>query len=113
MRAKYKEKISDAETTPETPQSKVKKSKEKKSKEKKSNIFRPPSVDEVAAYCRERKNNVDPQRFVDFYAAKGWMVGKNKMKDWKAAVRTWERRDSEKNTQDFAKKYDYDGDDTL
>ena len=54
--------------------------------------FTPPSIDEVRAYCEERGNNVDPQRFIDFYAAKGWMVGRNKMKDWKAAVRTWEQR---------------------
>ena len=40
----------------------------------------------------ERRNGVDPQRFIDFYETKGWMVGKNKMKDWKAAVRTWEQR---------------------
>lgn len=51
----------------------------------------PPTVDEVAAYCRERGNGLDPETFVDFYASKGWMVGKNPMKDWKAAVRTWER----------------------
>lgn len=57
--------------------------------------FTPPTVEEVAAYCLERKNHVDPQRFVDFYAAKGWMVGKNRMKDWKAAVRTWEQRDGQ------------------
>jgi len=52
--------------------------------------FVPPTPDEVSRYCKERKNLVDAERFVDFYAAKGWMVGKNKMKDWKAAVRTWE-----------------------
>ncbi len=56
--------------------------------------FVPPSVEEVEVYCRERGNSVDPQRFVDYYSANGWMVGKNKMKDWKAAVRTWERGDS-------------------
>ena len=55
--------------------------------------FSPPSVEEVRAYCRKRDNNVDAERFVDFYASKGWMVGKNPMKDWKAAVRTWEKRD--------------------
>ena len=55
--------------------------------------FSPPTVDEVKAYCRERQNKVDPQRFVDFYAAKGWKVGNTPMKDWKAAVRTWEQRD--------------------
>lgn len=53
--------------------------------------FVPPSVDEVRRYCEERHNNVDPEAFVDFYESKGWMVGKNKMKSWKAAVRTWER----------------------
>jgi len=55
--------------------------------------FTPPSAEEIAAYCRERKNRVDPQRFLDFYAAKDWMIGKNRMKDWRAAVRTWEQRD--------------------
>ena len=53
--------------------------------------FTPPDVNMVRDYCIERNNSVDPQSFVDFYTAKGWMVGKNKMKDWKAAVRTWER----------------------
>jgi len=54
--------------------------------------FAPPTCDEVADYCSARGNQVDPQRFVDFYAAKGWMIGKNRMKDWKAAVRTWESK---------------------
>ena len=53
--------------------------------------FIPPSVEEVQSYCDERMNNVDAENFCDFYQAKNWMVGKNKMKDWKAAVRTWER----------------------
>jgi hypothetical protein len=53
--------------------------------------FSPPTLEEVKAYCAERKNNVDAQRFVDYYSSNGWMVGKNKMKDWRAAVRTWER----------------------
>ena len=59
----------------------------------KRKCFAPPTVDEVRAYCQERGNNIEPQRFVDFYESKGWMVGKNKMKDWKAAVRNWENRD--------------------
>ena len=54
--------------------------------------FTPPTADEVAEYCSERNNGVDPDAFCDFYAAKGWMIGKSKMVDWKAAVRTWERR---------------------
>lgn len=55
--------------------------------------FAPPSLDEVTQYCNERENGIDPQRFIDFYESKGWMIGKNKMKDWKAAVRSWESRD--------------------
>lgn len=55
--------------------------------------FTPPSVDEVVAYCRERRNAVDAKRFVDFYASKGWKVGNAGMKDWRAAVRNWERSD--------------------
>ena len=54
--------------------------------------FIPPTIEEVEAYCKERKNKVNPQVWHDFYSAKGWMVGKNKMKDWKAAVRTWEKQ---------------------
>lgn len=61
----------------------------------KRKCFTPPTVDEVRAYCQERGNNIDPQRFVDFYESKGWFVGKNKMKDWKAAVRNWEGRDKQ------------------
>ena len=53
--------------------------------------FTPPTFDEVRDYCLERMNNVDPEKFIDFYESKGWMVGKNKMKNWRAAVRTWER----------------------
>jgi len=59
----------------------------------KSTRFVPPTLEEVREYCIERHNSVDPQRFIDFYESKGWMVGKNKMKDWKACVRTWEQRD--------------------
>lgn len=59
--------------------------------QKKSSRFSPPSVDEVRSYCRERNNLVDPEKFVDYYTARGWKIGKNSMKDWKAAVRTWER----------------------
>jgi hypothetical protein len=54
----------------------------------------PPSIEEIKQYCQERKNNVDPQGFYDFYQSKGWFVGKNKMKDWQAAIRTWERNDN-------------------
>ena len=63
--------------------------------ESKSKAFTAPTLDEVTSYVRERNSSVDPQRFIDFYESKGWMVGKNKMKDWKAAIRTWEQRDKE------------------
>ena len=68
--------------------------KKNKKNKKNNNIFCPPSVDEVKAYCFERNNKVDAETFVDFYSSKGWMVGKNKMKDWKAAVRNWERTEA-------------------
>ena len=60
--------------------------------------FAPPSLEEVRAYCMERNNNVDPEAFMDFYASKGWKVGNQTMKDWKASVRTWERRSRDKPT---------------
>lgn len=56
--------------------------------------FTPPNIQDVRAYCQERGNKVDPENFWDFYQSKNWMIGKNKMKDWKAAVRTWERSES-------------------
>jgi hypothetical protein len=56
--------------------------------------FITPTSEEVAAYCKERRNRVDPVHFVDYYEARGWMLGKKKMVDWKAAVRTWERNDA-------------------
>ena len=65
-------------------------------KDKKSKRFAPPSLEEVRAYCMERNNNVDPEAFIDFYASKGWKVGNQTMKDWKASVRTWERRSRDK-----------------
>ena len=67
-------------------------SKETLSKEREEKRFVPPSLDEVAAYCSERNNTVDPEGFIAFYTSNGWKVGKNPMKDWKAAVRSWEQR---------------------
>ena len=51
----------------------------------------PPLVEDVVSYCKERKNNVDPETWFNHYASKGWFIGKSKMVDWKAAVRTWEK----------------------
>jgi hypothetical protein len=56
--------------------------------------FVKPTLGEVKAYCQERKNQIAPQGFIDYYDSKGWLIGKTGMKDWKAAVRTWEQRDS-------------------
>jgi Mg-chelatase subunit ChlI len=98
---KVKEKVKENEKEKEKE-----KVKEKESKNNSNNIyicgekispqtprknFVKPTVEEVREYCLERKNNVDPERFVNFYESKDWFVGKNKMKDWRAAVRTWER----------------------
>lgn len=62
-----------------------------KSAQKSSKAFIPPTLTEVTQYKNERQSPVDPEAFIDFYQSKGWMVGKNKMKDWKAAFRNWER----------------------
>lgn len=70
--------------------------------------FSKPTVEEVAAYCKERNNNVDPQRFWDFYEAKGWKIGKSPMKDWKACVRTWEKDGQGKTPTKGAKASKYD-----
>lgn len=98
---KVKEKVKENEKEKEKE-----KVKEKESKNNSNNIymcgeklptqtprkkFVKPSLEEVREYCLERKNNVNPEKFIDFYEAKDWYIGKNKMKDWKAAVRTWER----------------------
>jgi len=63
-----------------------------------THTFKEPDILEVKAYCNERKNFVNPQRFIDFYKSKGWMVGKNKMKDWKACIRTWEDKEKPKDS---------------
>ena len=82
--------------------------------ERKRVVFAPPSVDDVKGYCQENGYKVDANRFVDFYESKGWMVGKNKMKDWKAAVRTWARSEKKEPKKDgfsnFKEREDTDWD---
>lgn len=68
-------------------------SNEEKKESKPKKKFVKPNLEEVIAYCKERKNKVDPQKFIDYYESNGWKVGRNSMKDWKAAIRTWERND--------------------
>ena len=59
-------------------------------------FFKKPTLDEVKNYCILRKNNIEAESFIDFYESKNFMIGKNKMKDWKACVRTWESREKNK-----------------
>lgn len=68
-----------------------------KKKNTKRKKFVKPTIEEVEAYCKERNNNVDAQTFINFYDSKGWKVGNQSMKDWKASVRTWEKRTGEGN----------------
>lgn len=77
-----------------------------------SGAFRPPTLEQVKAYCEERGNRISAERFINHYTSNGWMVGRTRMKDWKAAVRNWERNEfdkTEKNTQDMqTHEWDYD-----
>lgn len=61
--------------------------------------FKPPTIDEIAEHCKSRGNSLDAEKFFAFYESKGWMVGKNKMKSWKAAVITWEKRGNDDKRQ--------------
>lgn len=70
--------------------------------------FEKPTVEEINDYCLERENDVDPEAFFDFYESKGWKVGRNPMKDWKAAVRNWERNDYGQHKKKKKKKSQYD-----
>jgi len=80
----------DTETDTEKESTKEKAGAKAPVSPKKVNGFSPPTVEEVQSYCKSRGNGVNPTKYHDFYASKGWMVGKSKMKDWKASVRTWE-----------------------
>lgn len=79
---------------------------ENKKEKEKSTRFVTPSLDEVKDYCRERGNSIDPETFIDFYSAKGWKVGNQPMKDWKACVRTWEKRDNRASPKEEKGKFD-------
>ena len=99
-KAEQREKLNNVPTpliedVPLTDKIRVDKIREDKKREGRV-AFAPPSLSDVLVYCKERNNTVNAQTFIDFYSAKGWMMGKNKVKDWKACVRTWEQRASEK-----------------
>ena len=69
--------------------------------------FIKPTIEEIKEYCIERKNNVDPETFYDFYETSNWMRGKNKIKDWKACVRTWEKNQNNKGPKNGPHKQDF------
>lgn len=73
--------------------------KKKESPEDEVKKFKKPTLQEVQAYCSERNNGIDAETFIDFYESKGWKVGKDTMKDWKASVRTWERKNKKPETK--------------
>jgi len=75
-----------------------------KPKKEKNTNFNPPTEEEVEAYCRERNNDIDAEQFVAFYESKGWMIGKNKMKNWKMAVVTWEKHQSDYGSKRISKE---------
>jgi len=75
-------------------------------KDKAGQRFTPPTLSEVIDYCNQRCSSVDPQRFIDHYSANGWMRGKNKIKDWKACIRTWEQNDNQNKTIKVAETYE-------
>ena len=82
-----------SETTKEQPKDnqQVTTNKNEKNEKNERSIFIEPTYNEILEYCMIRKNGIDVNKFLNFYASKGWMVGKNKMKDWKACVRSWEK----------------------
>lgn len=69
--------------------------------------FLKPTVEQIKSYCQERNNGLDAQQFYDFYESKGWLVGKTKMKDWKASVRTWEKNGIIKTKKADFQKHSY------
>ena len=87
--------VSDSESDTDTESPSETKKREARAR------FTPPTVEQVKEYCDERGNGVNPETFVDFYASKGWKVGRNPMKDWKASVRTWEKRDNRGSPEKF------------
>ena len=91
-RRKIKEE-SERNATASNPQSENDAIREEERREENKKVvkFIPPSADDVKIYCISRNNNVNVNKFIDFYESKGWMIGKTKMKDWKACIRTWEK----------------------
>ena len=96
----------DKDIDKEIEEEKEKKKEDVSDKPKRSARFIPPTFEEVNAYCIERQNGIDAQAFIDFYESKGWMIGKDRMKSWKAAVRTWENRRKAEHPKKEVNPYD-------
>lgn len=113
--ANGKQNASKTQANEKQEQNASEKENEKENKKEKENEcyirarFTAPTFAQVAEYCRERGNRVDPQRFLDYYTANGWKVGKNPMKDWKAAVRTWEKGENHAGKPNAAQSTRFDG----
>ena len=87
------------------------KNKEEEKDIKENKKFIKPTIEEIKKYCLERKNSINPSQFFDYYESKGWLIGKNQMKDWKAAIRTWEQNKNKYNnntTTEQEGEFDYD-----
>ena len=90
-RKKYSESRSKNRIISKTYDKHMENENENENESNKGMKFKKPTIEEVKEYCINRKNDVDVNKWFDFYESKGWMIGKNKMKDWKAAIRTWEK----------------------
>lgn len=102
-----KDSSNDKDSLEDKERGNFEKSESSDSSKSKAKAFSPPSISEIESYCRERNNGIDAEWFHDFYQSKNWMVGKSKMKDWKASVRTWERRmKNEKKQQSGSSQYE-------
>jgi glutamate/tyrosine decarboxylase-like PLP-dependent enzyme len=89
--------VDDKDTDKDIKKETISKEIVKKENPKSTSTFKRPTLEEVRAYCLERKNSVDPEAFIAFYESKGWKVGNQPMKNWKSAVITWEKRSREEN----------------
>lgn len=88
------------ECTPNNKEIKKEINKEIKYIKEETKKFIIPTIEQIKEYCSERNNKIDAETFFNYYQSKGWMIGKNKMKDWKACIRTWEAKDKEKDSFD-------------
>lgn len=103
--SKYQTVTNETTDEQQTNNKRITTNKNDKKEKNDNNTFKPPSAIEVLDYCLERNNFVNAETFIDFYESKGWMVGKNKMKDWKACVRTWEKTSTKPFQQETGDHY--------